>query len=553
MVAGLGGCVLPPPEPSRKPPKETTTELPAPEPPPKPVYTEISLRAAGERVPVIMYHDVVERRDRTSQWFDVSKEEFTKQLDRIAELGMTPISLDQLYKHLTEGEPLPGPSIVLTFDDNYQGFYDIAYPLLKERNYPVAMFVHTGFVGNTTQGRPKMTWETLKELVADPLVTIGNHTITHPEDITKIDPGKAQDEITEAKADLESHLGKTIDYFAYPNGANDESVQAMARAAGHKMSFSIHNGLAEESPNIQSIDRYIHTRFETAIADREKAIRGGALGIGRVTLQSTAPVKYQEDSYAGIKLGLITGGSPESVMSETREGVLDFVKRTDAVAGINGGFFAMSAIASTDNKMVGPYKTAADFGIIPDLESYRWDKLRNRPLVMWGPTEFAIVPFQAETMRTDEAFKDFMPDMTDMFLAGVWLIHGGVARERDDMNVFASSDIQDYRKRAFLGVMPDGRFVCGASMGSVSSANVARALEAAGVQEAVLLDSGFSTSLVYGMSIKAFGHSTATNPSRPVPHAIVIKGSLDPETAALGAESSAAAEEARPRRRRRRR
>lgn len=529
----LAGCNPAPKPKVDEPPKPVVSNEPPP-PPPKPAFTEISMRGMTDRIPVIMYHDVVERRDGKAEWFDVTQDEFTKQMDRIAELGLTPISLDQLYRHLTLGETLPGPAIVLTFDDNYQGFYDYAYPILKERGYPAAMFVHTGFVGNTTKGRPKMSWETLRELTADPLITIGNHTVTHPEDITKIDPTKAQEEINEGKRELEAQLGKPMDYLAYPNGCNDESVQQMARAAGHKMAFTIHNGLAEESPNIVAVNRYIHTRFETAIQDRDRALRGGALGVLRMPWNSSTPVKYVEDRFGAIQLGLIIGGKPETVMSDTREGVSQFIERTGAVAGINGGFFAMAAIASTDNKMVGPWKTPDQPQVLPDTEKYRWDKLRNRPLVMWGPTDFAIVPYQPDTMQDPAVYADFMPDMTDTFLAGVWLIHDGIAREREDMNIFGSSDIQDYRKRAFMGIMPDGSFVCGASMGSVSSADVARALQEAGVQEAVLLDSGFSTSLVYGKVIKAFGHSTADNPSRPVPHAIVIQGTLDPETAKLG-------------------
>jgi hypothetical protein len=207
--------------------------------------------------------------------------------------------------------------------------------------------------------------------------------------------------------------------------------------------------------------------------------------------------------------------------------------------------------------MVGPCKVADQPGVVPDEESFRWAKLKNRPLVMWGKSGFAILPFVGESMRDPAAFADFMPDMTDTFLAGVWLVHGGIARSGDQMDTFASKDIEDPRKRAFLGVMADGTFVVGASLESVTSEQLAAAIAGAGVQEAVLLDSGFSTSLVYGQSIKAFGHSSPDNPSRPVPHAVLIKGELDPATASLGAADVTpvapppAAE--RPRRRRRRR
>ena len=47
----------------------------------------------------------------------------------LADQGAVPISLDQLHRHLTRGEHVPAKAVVLTFDDNYQGFYDYAYPI----------------------------------------------------------------------------------------------------------------------------------------------------------------------------------------------------------------------------------------------------------------------------------------------------------------------------------------------------------------------------------------------------------------------------------------
>jgi len=511
------------------------------------------MKSQGQRVPVIMYHDIIAKRGKDSVWFDTTEEEFRKEMDQLQEWGAAPISITQLYDHLTKGDPVPDNAIVLTFDDNYQGFYDHALPILRERNYPAAVFVHTGFVGNKTGAHPKMDWTELKELINDPLITIGNHTITHPADLTALSPEQQQHEIADAKAELEKQLGKPCDFFAYPEGSNDAMVQQVARDAGHKMAFTIANSQAEESPNIMAVGRYINTRMKKAWDEREAAVKGGVLGVYRAPF-TEHPVKYLEVEGDGVKIGLITGGHPTSLMSETREGVLDFVHRTPgAVAGINGGFFAMAAIASTDNQMVGPCKTSEMAEVIPDQETFRWDKLRNRPLVMWNKTDFAIVPFAPSSMKDPSAFADFMPDMTDCFLAGVWLVHNGLAQEREAMNTFSSKDIQDARKRAFMGIMSDGSFVAGASLESVSSANLAKALATAGVTEAVLLDSGFSTSLVYGESIKAFGHSTATNPSRPVPHAVVILGTLDPETSALGAADAKPKEEETPRRRRRRR
>jgi len=500
--------------------------------PQEPPYTDISMKAQGQRVPILMYHDVVDR--HKDVYFDCTKKEFEDQMQWISDQGITPITLDQLHDHLTSGAIVPEKSIVITFDDNYQGFHDYALPILEKFKYPAAMFVHTKFVGDKSGRHPKMDWPTLKELIKDPLITIGSHTVSHPADITALTSTEQFQELKDSKETLEKQLGKPMPYLAYPDGKNDDSVQDIARQCGYTMAFTMENVPAEESPNIMCVGRYIQSKLETAWDDRDEAVSGGAIGIFRGKIQS-APVTYKEGEFAGTKMAFVIGGVPESLMSLTREGVVDFIHRTPgAVAGINGGFFAMAAISSTDNQMVGPCKTHEFPELVPDKSKEIWKKLHNRPLIVWGPSELAILPFEPYTSNSEAAFRNFMPDYTDAFLAGVWLVHGGIARSKDDMNTFASKDIQDPRRRAFIGIDGEGHIVLGASTESASSQKVAEAAAAAGIQEAVLLDSGFSTSLVYGEDVKASGHSTSLLPSRPVPHAIVLIGTLDPTTSGLG-------------------
>lgn len=556
----VAGCRPSNPEPK---PKPSASETPPSEATPAKsdlVATangQINFRSLAARAPVIMYHDIIEKRDRNAQWYDCTVDEFEEQMKDLADRGAQPISVLELYKHLTTGSPVPPKSVVLTFDDNYQGFYERAWPILQKYKFPAMMFVHTGFVGNSEGLHPKMSYETLRELLKNPLFSVGSHTITHPDDITMLDPTEQVKELTESKATLEKELNVTIDFLAYPNGKNNIATQALAKDAGYKMAFSIVNGTAEESPSIYSVNRYVHTRTDRAWDDTDEAIGGGAAAIAEIPLKD-APVAFKEGEFGGVKLALVSGGRPQSSMSVLRESVSDFIKRTSgAVAGINGGFFAIAAINSTDNQMVGPIKTSADTEVKPDADESRWPKLHNRPIVVWGPKTFAIVPYNPGLMSTDEAFKQFMPDITDTFMAGVWLVHDGVAQTKDAMSVFGSKDIQDPRRRAFLGIMADGQIVIGASKESCGSAKLAEAIAAAGLKEAVLLDSGFSTSLVYGEKIMASGHSTQAQPSRPVPHAIVLLGELDPASkdaadAAIPATTATGGDPVRRKRRRKR-
>ena len=71
-----------------------------------------------------------------------------------------------------------------------------------------------------------------------------------------------------------------------------------------------------------------------------------------------------------------------------------------------------------------------------------------------------------------------------------------VAADRPHLDGFHVHDAEDPRRCAFFALMPDGRLVLGATTYVATSVQLARALPAANVREAVLLDSGFSTSLV---------------------------------------------------------
>ena len=489
------------------------------------VFPDICVLSQDARVPVIMYHDVIAARGPSSVWFDTTAAEFEAQLQTLKDRGAVPISLDQLYEHLTKGKLVPSRAIVLTFDDNYQGYYDNAIPILRKFGYPSAMFVHTKYVGDKSGSHPKMGWDTLKELVKDPLVTIGSHTVTHPADIRQVSPDDQRHELVDSKSTLEKELGRGIDYLAYPDGMNDPTVQAATNDAGYKMAFSIDNVLAEDSPNILCVGRYVATRLERAVDDQDRETVSVPSAVVITDIRD-GPVTLKSGTFAGVRLATIVGGTPQSLRSPGRQTVGDFVKQSGAVAGINGTFFSLASISGTDNGMVGPVETSNEKAWVPDDVQERWPKTQDRPMVVWGPKRMAFFPFQPPTMNDGGSVKAFMPDMTDAFVAGAWIVHDGVAQTSEQMDAHSSKDIHDPRHRAFFGLMRDGMVVLGASLSSVTTEAVAKAAAEAGVQEAVLLDSGFSTSLLFGDDVIASGHSSTDNPSRPVPHAIVLIGQL---------------------------
>ena len=219
---------------------------------------------------VLTYHDVIERRRSDSLWFDCSANELSQQLDWLVRKGAQFATLDQLRDHISGRRRLASRSVVVTFADNYEGFYLRAWPILKRRKIPVAMFVHTGFVGNRN-GRPKMAWDQLKELDRSGLVTVASQTVSHDPDIRKLTIQKLRLEFTASKASLANHLGHEISYLAFPNGKCDVNVANEAKAAGYALAFSEVTQPVRQGVNPWLVPRYVHTKYQKAWNDAERA------------------------------------------------------------------------------------------------------------------------------------------------------------------------------------------------------------------------------------------------------------------------------------------
>jgi peptidoglycan/xylan/chitin deacetylase (PgdA/CDA1 family) len=62
-----------------------------------------------------------------------------------------------------------------------------------------------------------MSWDELRELAKDPLVTIGAHTRGHHA-LAKLDDDEARAEMAESVARVENELGRRCRHFSYPYG-----------------------------------------------------------------------------------------------------------------------------------------------------------------------------------------------------------------------------------------------------------------------------------------------------------------------------------------------
>ncbi len=502
-------------------------------------------------VPVIMYHDVVA--GAKDVWFDLDTAEFESHLALIERSGVTPVSLKQWWYAMTEGAPLPPKPILLTFDDGYRSVYDLIYPRLKQRGWPAVFFITTSTVGRRT-GKDHLTWDQIREMRQTGLFEFQAHSVTHPY-LTRISKEQARREIFDCRDTLVRELGEPVQFFCYPIGDRDARIISLLKSAGFVAGFTMTSGGAGQSPNIMEVNRYPCQEMTTAVARADGELRLNAPPMSPVA-DMEQPVEFHRQTFREggnrIPVCWVTGGRLTSVHADFRYAVPDVARKLDAVAGINGGFFQLAHVRDISNAMLGPVMATwtarrneelwsrrglaepeqllAYGRFIPGAE-HDVKRLKDRPLVLISPTGMRFVPFDGELMNSRRACELLLPEVTDAFVGGGWLVRDGHPLTKWEMDAVATRDHDDPRRRAFVGIDRSGRPVIGASPSSQSSETIARCLVQFGVEQAALLDSGFSSSLYYNGSLFVTGHSDE-QPSRPVPHLLLV---LAPETATVQA------------------
>ncbi|AXA34903.1 Polysaccharide deacetylase [Candidatus Sumerlaea chitinivorans] len=199
----------------------------------------LSAFAQGTSARVFMFHETKFYDGQVAATSDVYPDNFRDMLEFLARAGYNVIPVSQLVEWHKGNATIPTNAVVLTFDDNYIGNHQYAHPIMQELVMPGTFFAHTGYVGGPTS-RDHGTWAQLDFCEKWGLVTCESHTVTHPY-LTQT--SNLTYELVNSKQAIESNLGKTCRYLAYPFGDYNSTVIAAAQAAGYEAAFTTKGGL----------------------------------------------------------------------------------------------------------------------------------------------------------------------------------------------------------------------------------------------------------------------------------------------------------------------
>jgi peptidoglycan/xylan/chitin deacetylase (PgdA/CDA1 family) len=175
------------------------------------------------------------------------------------------ISLNQFLEARTAGKELPNYSVLLTFDDGYRNFLNVA-PLLLSLNMPVTLFLVTDMVRQfpeqvETAGEfdDRLSWDEIESLDGQGVFSFGSHTCSHPS-LTHLSEDAVDNELRASLLAIKGKVKNVTPALAYPNGAHSKVTKSNLVSNGYVCGLTIDPG-----PNSDTTDLY---------ALRRQTIRG---------------------------------------------------------------------------------------------------------------------------------------------------------------------------------------------------------------------------------------------------------------------------------------
>lgn len=203
---------------------------------------------------VLVYHDISENTQLTTKFFEYQIKYF----------------LRHNYKFVSHVAELNKPKrILLTFDDAYSSFANNVLPILERYEIPCILFVPTGYLGKklmdgssriVNQKKIIMSKETLKKIAKNKLITVGCHSHSHSDLITK-DISFIKEDISKSIKILRRLINEECKFFCYPRGKVNKIVITVLKTLGFKYAFITGNRSFKYCKNYLKIPRYCGDYF----------------------------------------------------------------------------------------------------------------------------------------------------------------------------------------------------------------------------------------------------------------------------------------------------
>ena len=205
----------------------------------------IKYYSKDEGILSLMYHRFDENKYPST---NIQMEVFVKQIEMIKNSNYEFYDIQKFIDNFNE--PKNKKKILITIDDAFSSFYEIAWPFLKENKIPFILFVSTEPVGNNGY----MTWDQIREVEKESFAYIGHHSHTHDYLIEKSDDEFINDIEIASKFFLRE-LGYIPNLFSYPFGEYSKFMKDYV-AENFSFAFGQHSGVIDLNKDKFELPRF---------------------------------------------------------------------------------------------------------------------------------------------------------------------------------------------------------------------------------------------------------------------------------------------------------
>jgi len=205
----------------------------------------IKYYSKDEGILSLMYHRFDENKYPST---NIQMDVFVKQIEMIKNSNYEFYDIQKFIDNFNE--PKNEKKILITIDDAFSSFYEIAWPFLKENKIPFILFVSTEPVGNNGY----MTWDQIREVEKESFAYIGHHSHTHDYLIEKSDDEFINDIEIASKFFLRE-LGYIPNLFSYPFGEYSKFMKDYV-AENFSFAFGQHSGVIDLNKDKFELPRF---------------------------------------------------------------------------------------------------------------------------------------------------------------------------------------------------------------------------------------------------------------------------------------------------------
>jgi peptidoglycan/xylan/chitin deacetylase (PgdA/CDA1 family) len=151
--------------------------------------------------------------------------------------------------------------VAITVDDGHRTVHTALFPLLRELEIPVALFIYPSAIGRASYA---MTWDQLRALAENPAVEIGAHTYGHPDfrqERRRLAPAAYAQfvamQLARPRVLLREQLGVDARFLAWPYGIHDDDLMRQAREHGYAAAFALGNRNASAADPLFALPRHM--------------------------------------------------------------------------------------------------------------------------------------------------------------------------------------------------------------------------------------------------------------------------------------------------------